>query len=102
MATYKCNVEQAKVYSKVGSGDIGSLKRGDLFFSDGREFSDPQGVLYLYGNYTSNGVSKTGYVKKAQLILVPSSPPPPDPDPDPVEEYVLHVKDGVTRKFIPE
>lgn len=26
----------------------------------------------------------------------------PDPDPEPVEEYILHVKDGVTRKFIPE
>lgn len=29
-------------------------------------------------------------------------PPPPPPDPDPVEEYILYVKDGVTRKFIPE
>lgn len=83
MPAYTCNVTQAKVYSKIGSGEIGALKRGEFFFSDGREFEDTNGVIYLYGNCTLGGQSRNGYVKKGQLTIQPSTPPPPDPEPEP-------------------
>ena len=45
-----------------------------------------------------NNLSATRWTKKMWFDLVPSDLPPPTPLPE--VEYILHVKDGVTRKFV--
>ena len=68
----------------------------------------PAGAI-VRGGVPSGGVVAityplTGFTKFSMLVeYVPIINPPPDPVPDPPPpstEYILHVKDGVTRKFV--
>lgn len=56
------------------------------------------GIGVSYETWASAGTTQQ-YISW-DWVEVPN--PDPDPEPEPVEEYILYVKDGVIRKFIPE
>lgn len=71
---------------------VGKIRPGEEFSAD-----DLGSILQL--------TFDTAAAKAGQFLyqggLVPIADPVP-PTPPPSSEYILHVKDGVTRKFIPE
>jgi hypothetical protein len=76
------------------SGDIGSIAAGDTV--EGGTLGNGYASISK-----KNGASLNGFVRSSVLRLSSVTPPPPPP-PAASDEYILHVKDGVTRKFIPE
>ncbi len=95
--TGTCTDGSNKVWSSIGGTQIGNVKDGSSVRGDRR--ASVAGILYLH--LTSPIV---GWTKKQWFNVVYQTEPvpPPPPPPPPTEEYILHVKDGVTRKFIPE
>ena len=89
-----------------------ALSKGDVVYGEVK----PDDRIYFHKIYRSNGVvqnlnelcssiTKEGtsiYMDLANVAEPGTEPTPePEPTPDP-EEHILHVKDGITRKFIPE
>lgn len=120
MTTYfRLNADSINIRSGPSSGfsDIGDLFRGDVVAVEERsgnwsrivDARHPDGspVLLSGGRGPLSSYSGQCWATNAYFVQVSALPgtPPPDPDPDPPpepEEYILHVKDGVTRKFLPE
>jgi hypothetical protein len=67
-------------------------------------FSAPAGgwvnLLYVVRDTLRMVWTKSAWVADFKPVDPPS--PDPDPQPEPTTEYILHVKDGITRKFVPE
>lgn len=110
---YRLNTDAINIRSGPSSGfaDIGDLARGDVVaveeksgswyrFTDARH-ADGTPVQLAGGRGPLSGYSGQCWGTNAYFIQVdgmPGTPPPPPPS----DEYILHVKDGVTRKFILE
>lgn len=115
---YRLNTEAVNIRSGPSSGytDIGDLQRDDVVAVEAKsgtwfKFTDaqhPDGspVQLAGGRGPVSAYTGQCWATNAYFVQVAGMPKPPAPDPDPEEppadEYILHVKDGVTRKFLPE
>jgi len=95
-AVGKCADSSNKVWSAIGGRQIGAFRLEEVVRIDQEQ--TVSGVKYIHA---TNG-ALTGWSKAQWFSYAPAPAPAPQPEPEPVEEYVLHVKDGVARKFIPE
>jgi hypothetical protein len=57
------------------------------------------GVDMSVSGWASAGTSQQ-YIKWEVIEAPPDNPPVPPTPPEP-DEYILHIKDGITRKFVP-
>lgn len=92
-----CKVE-AKVWRDVGMAQIDTVQAGKLITADIEKVVS--GVKYLHLLTPVNGWSKALWFAYAPVTTTPPTEPPTNPPPVPTDEYIIHVKNGVSRKFI--
>lgn len=118
MTTYfRLNANSINIRSGPSAvfSDIGDLFRADVVAVEEKSGSwsrivdaqhpDGSPVQLTGGRGPLSQYSGQCWATNAYFVQVAGMPNPPDPDPEPPpasNEYILHVKDGVTRKFIPE
>ena len=113
---FRLNADAVNIRSGPSSGtsDLGDLVRNDVVEVTERsgnwsrivdaQHADGSPVMLANGRGAVAFYSGQCWATNAYFVQVagmPNSEPPPE-EPPPATEYILHVKDGVTRKFIPE
>lgn len=97
-ATGKCTNSSNKVWASIGGQMIGAFRLNDSVIINQEQ--TVSGVKYIHASgFGLSGWSKAQWFSYSVSTTPPEPPMPPAP-PAAAEEYVLHVKDGVTRKFI--
>lgn len=97
-ATGKCTDANNKVWSSVGGRVIGAFRSGQTVIIDQEQIVS--GVKYIHASGGNvSGWSKAQWFEYS-VSTEPTPEPEPEPEPVPDEEYILHVRNGVTRKFV--
>jgi lysozyme len=94
MANYQGTCKtSAKVWRTIGGERVyPDVAVGQTIAADAKQGE------YLHLTSPTAGWSKALWFNYEPATELPPPPPPPAPE----EEYILHVKNGVTRKFVPE